>query len=40
MGLNGTRFTITEDMKLNVTPELWNIPKKAFRWCFQQWQDQ
>jgi hypothetical protein len=28
-----------EDIKLNATAELRKIPKEAFRWCFQQWQD-
>jgi hypothetical protein len=39
MGLKGIRFTTMEDIKLNVTPEVWKVPKEAFRWCFQQWQD-
>jgi len=37
MGLKGMRFTTMEDVKLNVTAELWKIPKEAFRRCFQQW---
>jgi hypothetical protein len=34
-----TRFATMEDISLNVMAELRNIPKEAFRWCFQQWQD-
>jgi hypothetical protein len=30
MGLKGTCFATTEDIKLNVTAELWEIPKEAF----------
>jgi hypothetical protein len=29
-----------EDIKSNATTELRKIPKEAFHWCFQQWQDQ
>jgi hypothetical protein len=36
MGLKGTRFATTEDIKTNATAELRKIPKEAFRWCFQQ----
>jgi hypothetical protein len=36
MGLEGTRFATMEDIKSNVTAEHQNIPKEAFRWCFQQ----
>ena len=39
MGLKGTRFATMED-KPNATAELRKIPKEAFCWCFQQWQDQ
>jgi hypothetical protein len=39
MGLKGTRFTIMEDIKLNVTAKLQKMPNKAFRQCFKQWQD-
>jgi hypothetical protein len=39
MGLKGTHFATMEDIKLNATAELHKIPKEAFRWCFQQWQD-
>jgi cation transport regulator ChaB len=28
-----------EDIESNATAELRNIPKEAFRRCFQQWQD-
>jgi hypothetical protein len=40
MGLKGTRFTTTEDIKLNTTAELRKLPKEAFRRCSQQWQHQ
>jgi hypothetical protein len=40
MGLKGTRFATMEDIKSNATAELCNIPNEAFRWCFQQWEDQ
>jgi hypothetical protein len=30
-----TRFTTMEDIELNVTAELWKIPKEAFCRCFQ-----
>jgi hypothetical protein len=40
MGLKGVRFTTVEDIKSNVIAELRKIPKEAFHWCFQQWQDQ
>jgi len=39
MGLKGTRFATMEDIRSNATAELRKIPKEAFRWCFQQWQD-
>jgi len=39
MGLKGTRFTTMKDIKSNAMAELWRIPKEAFHWCFQQWQD-
>jgi hypothetical protein len=39
MGLKGTSFVTMEGIKLNTTAKLWKIPKEAFRWCFQQWQD-
>jgi len=39
MGLKGTRFATTEDIKSNATAELQNNTKEAFRRCFQQWQD-
>ena len=39
MGLKGTHFANTEDIKWNATAELQKIPKEAFRRCFQQWQD-
>jgi hypothetical protein len=39
MGLKGTRFVTMEDIKSNATTELPWIPKEAFHWCFQQWQD-
>jgi hypothetical protein len=31
VGLKGTRFTVTEDIKSNATAELRMIPKEAFR---------
>jgi hypothetical protein len=40
MGLKGAHFTAMEDIKLNVTAERWKIPKEAFCWFSQQWQDQ
>jgi hypothetical protein len=33
------RFATMEDIKSNATAKLRKIPKEAFRWCFQQWQD-
>jgi hypothetical protein len=36
MGLKETYFATMENMKSNMTAELWKIPKRAFRWCFQQ----
>jgi len=47
MGLMGTRFATTEDIKSKATAELRKIPKEAFRRFpkeairryFQQWQD-
>ncbi|PNF39739.1 hypothetical protein B7P43_G04773 [Cryptotermes secundus] len=39
MGLKGTRFTTTEDIKSNATAELQKIPKEAFHHCFQRWQN-
>ncbi|PNF22340.1 hypothetical protein B7P43_G18376 [Cryptotermes secundus] len=39
IGLKGTRFATTEDIKLNATVELRKIPKEAFHRSFQQWQD-
>jgi transposase len=39
MGLKGTGFATMEDIKSNAMAELRNIPKEAFRWCFQQRQD-
>jgi hypothetical protein len=39
MGHKGTVFASMEDIKSNATAELWKIPKEAFLWCFQQWQD-
>jgi hypothetical protein len=39
MGLKGTCFTTMEGIKLNVTDELYKIPKEAPCRCFQQWQD-
>jgi hypothetical protein len=39
MGLKGTRFATMENIKSNVTAELWKIPIEAFHGCFQQWQD-
>jgi len=39
MDLKGTGSTTMEDIKSNATAELRKIPKEAFRWCFQQWQD-
>jgi hypothetical protein len=39
MGLKGRRFATMKDIKTNVMAELWMIPKEAFYWCFQQWQD-
>ena len=36
MGLKGTHFAATEDIKSNATAELRKIPKEAFRRCFQQ----
>jgi hypothetical protein len=39
MSLKGTRFATMEDIKSNVKAELQKIPKEAFFWCFQQWQD-
>jgi hypothetical protein len=36
MDLKGTRFAAIEDIKLNATAELEEIPKEAFRRCFQQ----
>jgi hypothetical protein len=40
MGLKGMHFATLEDIKSNVTAKLQKIAKEAFRWCFQQWQDQ
>jgi len=40
MCLKGTRFASMEDIKSNAAAKLRKIPKEAFRWCFQQWQDQ
>jgi hypothetical protein len=40
MGLKGAHFANTEDIKSNVTAELQEIQKEAFRQCFQQRQDQ
>jgi hypothetical protein len=31
MGLTGTRFATMEDIGSIETPELWKIPKEAFR---------
>jgi hypothetical protein len=39
MSLKGTPFATMEIIKWNATTELRKIPKKAFRRCFQQWQD-
>jgi hypothetical protein len=39
MGLKETRFTTMEDINSNVMAKL-QIPKEAFHWWFQQWQDQ
>jgi hypothetical protein len=39
MGLKGTRFVTIEDINSNAMAELGKIPKEAFCWCFQQWQD-
>jgi len=39
MGLKGTRFATTEDIKSNATAELRRIPKETFHRCFQQRQD-
>ena len=39
MVLKGTRFATMEDIEWNVTAELQEISKEAFRRCFQQWQD-
>jgi hypothetical protein len=39
IGLKGPRFATMEDVEWNATGELQKIPKKAFRRCFQQWQD-
>jgi hypothetical protein len=39
MGHKGMRFPTMEDIKSNATAELQKIPKEAFQWCFQQWQD-
>jgi hypothetical protein len=39
MGLKGTHFLTMEDIEWNETAELQKIPKKAFRRCFQEWQD-
>jgi len=39
MGLKGTHFATMEDIKLNMTAELWKIPNEAFHRYFQQWQD-
>jgi hypothetical protein len=39
MSPKGMRFTTMEDIKPNAMAELRKIPKEAFGWCFQQWQD-
>jgi hypothetical protein len=39
MALKAMRFTTMEDIKLNAMAELRKIPKEAFCWCIQQWQD-
>jgi hypothetical protein len=39
MGLKRMHFATMEDIKSNATAELQKIPKEAFCWCFQQWQD-
>ena len=39
MGLKGTHFATTEDIKSNATAQLRKIPKEVFRRCFQQWHD-
>jgi hypothetical protein len=39
MGLKGMHFATMEDIKSNAMTELQKIPNKAFRWCFEQWQD-
>jgi hypothetical protein len=36
----GSNFTTMEDTKSNVMTKLRRIPKEAFHWCFQQWQEQ
>jgi hypothetical protein len=36
IGLKGTRFATMEAIKSNATAKLLNIPKEAFRLCFQQ----